>query len=137
MKQLHEEVCTREWLPYHRPGVIAHAGVGGSRARSSKGNGWSPHAHLVEAILKDMAPTDRQPEATVPPVVIPRGVNACSEVGALVVELYEAGNLEQRLQGALQQAGILPQQSVQQAAMLLSKPAGMGAVREDQDRQHR
>ncbi len=91
----------------------------------------------MEAVLKDMAPADRQPEATIPPVVIPRGVDACSEVGALVVELYEARNLEQRLQGALQQAGVLPQQSVQQPAMLLSKPASMGDMREDPDRKHR
>jgi len=102
-----------------------------------QGNGWLPHAHLVEAVLKDMTPTDCQPEATVPPVVIPGGVDACSEVGALVVELYEAGNLEQRLEGALQQAGVLPQQSVQQAAMLLGKPASTGVMREDPDSKHR
>ena len=96
----------------------------------AQGNGWIPHAHLVEAVLEDMAPADCQPEATIPPVVIPGGVDACSEVGALVVELYEAGNLEQRLKGALQQAGVLPQQSVQQPVMLLSKPASTGAVKQ-------
>ena len=85
----------------------------------------------MEAVLKDMAPADRQPETTIPPVVIPCGVDACSEVGALVVKLYEAGDLEQGLKGALQQAGVLPQQSVQQPAMLLSKPASTSAVRED------
>jgi len=91
----------------------------------------------VEAVLKDVAPTDCQPQATIPPVVIPGGVDACSEVGALVIKLYEAGNLEQGLKGALQQAGILPQQSVQQPAMLLSKPVSMGAVREGPDSKHR
>ena len=108
-----------------------------SRARSTRGNGWLPHAHLVEAVLEDMAPTDRQPEASTPPVVVPGGMNACSEVGALIVKLYEARNLEQGLKGALQQAGVLPQQGVQQAAMLLSKPASTGGVSRDQDGKHR
>lgn len=92
----------------------------------------------MEAVLKDVAPTDCKPEAAIPPVVIPRGVDACSEVGPLVVKLYEAGNLEQGLKGALQQAGILPQQSVQQPAMLLGKPASTGAVKLHlQDSKHR
>ena len=91
----------------------------------------------MEAVLEDMAPTDRQPEASIPPVVVPGGVNACSEVGALIVKLYEARNLEQGLKGALQQAGVLPQQGVQKAAMLLSKPTSTGAVSRNQDGNHR
>ena len=71
-----------------------------------------PHTQLVEAVLKDMASSNSQPEAAVPPVVISCGVDAVSEVGALVVKLYEAGYLQQRLQGALQEARILAQQGV-------------------------
>lgn len=82
-----------------------------------------PHAHLVEAVLEYMAAADSQSEAAIPPVVIPCGVDARPEVRALVVKLNEARDLEQRLQGALQQACVLPQQSVQQPPVLLSKPA--------------
>lgn len=85
--------------------------------------GGLPHAHLVEAVLKDMASPDSQTQAAIAPVVIPSGVDACSEVRALVVKLYEAGHLQQRTEGALQQTGVLPQQSVQQTPVLLCKPA--------------
>lgn len=82
-----------------------------------------PHAHLVEAVLKDMASTHSQAQAAIAPVVIPSGVNACPEVGALVVKLYEAGHLEEGTEGPLQQTGVLPQQGVQQSPVLLCKPA--------------
>lgn len=88
-----------------------------------RGKSGLPHAHLVEAVLKDMASPDSQAQAAIAPVVIPSGMDACSEVGALVVKLYEAGHLQQRTEGPLQQTGVLPQQSVQQTPVLLCKPA--------------
>ena len=56
-------------------------------------------------------------------MVVPGGVYARSEVGALVVKFYEARHLQKGAEGALQQAGVLPQQGVQQPPMLLCKPA--------------
>ena len=67
----------------------------------------------MKAVLEDMTSADSYSKATVPPMVIAGGVDAGTEVGALVVKLYKAGHLEERLEGALQQAGVLPQQSVQ------------------------
>ena len=83
----------------------------------------SPHAHLVEAVLKDMASPDSQAKAAIAPVVITSGVDACSEVGALIVKLYEAGHLQEWTEGPLQQAGVLPQQGIEQTPVLLCKPA--------------
>lgn len=77
----------------------------------------------MEAVLKDMASPDSQAKAAVAPVVITSGVDARSEVGALVVEFYEPGHLQEGTKGPLQQAGILPQQGIEQTPVLLCKPA--------------
>ena len=107
----------------HRAAETANKEVDVIAESSRRKMALVPHAHLVEAVLKHMAAANSQPEAAIPPVVIPCRVDARSEVRALVVELNEAGNLEQRLQRALQQACILPQQRVQQPPVLFSKPA--------------
>lgn len=95
----------------------------GLRGKAEPGIVQSPHAHLVEAVLKDMASPDSQAQAAVAPVVITSGVDACSEVGALIVKLYEAGHLQEWTEGPLQQAGVLPQQGIEQTPVLLCKPA--------------
>ena len=82
-----------------------------------------PHAHLVEAVLKDMASPHSYSEAAIASVVVAASMDAGAEVGTLVVKLYETRDLEQRQQGPLQQAGIGPQQCIQQSPVLVSKPA--------------
>ena len=82
-----------------------------------------PHAHLVEAVFKHMAPSHSNPEAAVASVIIAGSMDASAEVGALVVKLYQTWHLEQGLQGPLQQACIGTQQRVQQPPVLVSKPA--------------
>lgn len=70
-----------------------------------------------------MTSPDRQAQAAIASVVVPSGVDACPEVRALIVKLYETGHLQQGTEGPLQQAGILPQQGIEQTSMLLCKPA--------------
>ena len=64
----------------------------------AQGKASTPHAELVEAVLKNVASAHCQPEAAVPPVVIATGMYAIPEVGALVVKLNQARHLQQGLQ---------------------------------------
>lgn len=77
----------------------------------------------MEAVLKDMASPHSYPEAAVASVIVAGSVDAGAEVRTLVVKLYETRDLEQGQQGPLQQAGIGPQQCIQQSPVFVSKPA--------------
>lgn len=77
----------------------------------------------MEAVLKDVAPANCYPQASIASVVITGRMYAGAEVGALVVKFYEAGQLQQGCQGALQQAGIGSKQGVKEPPVLFSKPA--------------
>ena len=102
---------------------LCGSGACSSYLARQKGKSGLPHAHLVEAVLKHMASPDSQAQAAVASVIVPSRVNARPEVGALVVKLYEARHLQQGTEGPLQQAGILPQQGIEQTPVLLCKPA--------------
>lgn len=65
------------------------------------------------------------PDVDAQRVVVPLragGPHLAAEVGALVVEIDEAGGTQQGRQAALQQVAVLPQQGVQQLAVRLRKP---------------
>ena len=83
----------------------------------------SPHAQLVEAVLKYVVPSHSDAQGAIVAVLIARGADARAEKGALVVKIDQAGHLQQGGHRRLQQAGVVPEQGVQQAPVFLSKPA--------------
>ena len=69
----------------------------------------SPHAQLVEGVLKDVLPPHADAKGAVVALLGRDGPHTCPEEGALVVKVDQAGGPQEGRQGALQQGRAVPQ----------------------------